>query len=354
MLAPHSKRGPGRHPRCTPAPVCITVRWLLPLLIATACGGPAALPPASSSAPAASSAPPAIWPLRGTAAPDPQSVRRRPIVVKIDANPAARPQTGLADADLILEIVVEGGVTRYAAVFHSKDPAKVGPVRSARKSDLNYVPSLRPILAHVGASEAVAKLIRDAAKSADFVDVDELQQGDAFERAKDREAPYNTYTSAAKVRAAAGPAGNDKVTVAPLTYGAATGGTAATTLTIPYPEAVRYEYDGTGAYHRIYAGGTKTQDAAAGEVRPVNVVVIKTEFTEIAGTADASGAPSVDYRATGSGPVVILRDGRRFEGTWSRRGSDMYAFADAAGTPILLRAGLTWMHIVPLTFDLVP
>lgn len=275
-------------------------------------------------------------------------------MVKIDANAAARPQTGLADADLILEIVVEGGVTRYAAVFHSKDPAKVGPVRSARKSDLNYLPSLHPILAHVGASETVAKLIRDAATSADFVDVDELQQADAFERAKDRRPPYNAYTSGAKVRAAGGRPAREPVTVAGLRYGAATGGTEAATLTIAYPEEVRYEYDGTGAYHRTYAGGAKTLDAAAGEVLPANVVVIKTDYTELAGTADASGAASVDYRATGSGPVVILRDGKRFEGTWTRPSDGLYAFADASGAPILLKAGLTWLHIVPLTFDLRP
>ncbi|HET7700035.1 MAG TPA: DUF3048 domain-containing protein [Candidatus Limnocylindria bacterium] len=329
-----------------------TVVVLVTLLVAASCGGQTAAP-AASSQPAAGSATPAVWPLRGTAAPDAASVRKRPIVVKIDANPAARPQAGLADADLILEIVVEGGVTRYAAVFHSKDPAKVGPVRSARKSDLNYLSSLHPILAHVGASEAVAKLIREAAASADFVDVDELQQADAFERAKDRQPPYNAYTSGAKVRAAGGRPASDAVTVAGLRYGTATGGTDAATLTIPYPEAVRYEYDGTGAYHRSYPGGAKTMDAA-GEVLPANVVVIKTDYTELAGTADASGAASVDYRATGSGPVVILRDGKRFEGTWTRPGDGLYAFADASGAPILLKAGLTWLHIVPLTFDLRP
>ncbi len=328
---------------------------VLVLLVFTACTGPtAASPAASQTGQAASTAAAPIWPLRGTVAPDAARVRTRPIVVKIDADPAARPQTGLADADLIIEIVVEGGVTRYAAVFHSKDPARVGPVRSARKSDLNYLSALRAIMAHVGASEATAKLLRDAARSSDFVDVDELQQGGAFERSKDRAAPYNVYTSGAKIRAAAGPAGADKVTVAALKFGAVSGGSDARTLAIPYPEPVRYEYDGKGAYHRTFGSGTKTQDTAAGEVMPENVVIIRTEIIEIPGTSDASGAPSVDYRATGSGPVVVLRDGKRFDGTWSRQGSEMYAFADASGAPILLKAGLTWMHIVPQSFDLVP
>jgi hypothetical protein len=82
------------------------------------------------------------------------------------------------------------------------------------------------------------------------------------------------------------------------------------------------------------------------------VVVIKTDVTEIPGTADATGAPSFDYRATGGGAVVILREGKRYEGTWSREASDQYAFKDASGKPILLKPGLTWMHIVPKDFVL--
>src|SRR3954462_1373879 len=96
---------------CNRAAVRSLVAVLCFGLLVTACGevdrtpGPA---PASSSAGASS----AIWPLRGTPAPDAESVRKRPLVVKVAADPAARPQSGLADADLVLEIPVEGGLTR--------------------------------------------------------------------------------------------------------------------------------------------------------------------------------------------------------------------------------------------------
>ena len=326
---------------------------LIAVLCVTACGssgapgtgGPITLPIASAA--------PAVWPLRGTPAPSADAARARPIVVKVPNDIAARPQTGLADADLIIEIPVEGGLTRLAVVFQSKDPARVGPVRSARQSDLNYLSVLHPILAHVGASEQVTKLVRDASKTAGFVDIDEFEHPEAFERTTDRVAPYNAYTSAAKLRAAAGAVGNATVDVGALAYGdaAAGGEQSGTSLTVPYGEPVRYEYDaGRGAYHRSYGGGAKTLDAVAGEVLPDNVVVIRTEVTQIAGTADAAGAPSVDYRSTGSGPVVILRDGKRLEGTWSREGNAMYTFKDAAGHAIALKPGLTWMHIVPMEF----
>src|SRR5256885_4738966 len=132
---------------------------------------------------------PSTWPLRGTPAPNSDSIRQRPIVVKVAADPAARPQSGLADADLILEIPVEGGLTRFAVVFQSKDPGNVGPVRSARQSDLNYLSTLHAIVTHVGASEQGTQLVPDAAKSGGFIDIDEFEHADAFERTTDRAAP---------------------------------------------------------------------------------------------------------------------------------------------------------------------
>jgi hypothetical protein len=322
-------------------------------VVLAACGGGAARGPASVSASSA----PSVWPLRGTPAPDGESVHRRPLVIKVANDPAARPQSGMAQADLILEIPVEGGITRYALVFQSQEPSTVGPVRSARQSDLNYLPALRPILAHVGASESVTQMVRDAAKDGSFVDIDEFQHADAFERVAGKVAPYNAYTSATKLRGAAGDAGRARVDVPALQFDATTGkavGKDAASLTIPYTGAakVTYAFD-AGTYHRTQGGETTMDADAKKEVMPDNVVIIKTEVKEIPGTADVAGAPSLDFRATGTGAVVILRDGKRFDGTWTRGGtSDMYRFADSTGAAIPLKPGLTWMHIVPEQYDL--
>ncbi|MDP9274285.1 MAG: DUF3048 domain-containing protein [Chloroflexota bacterium] len=328
----------------------------LALLLAACAGGGVG---AGSPVQVGASSAPAIWPLRGTPAPDSDAIHKRPLVIKVANDPAARPQSGMAQADLILEIPVEGGITRYALVFQSQDPSKVGPVRSARQSDLNYLPALHAILAHVGASESVTRMVRDAAKSGSFVDIDEFQHADAFERVAGKVAPYNAYTSGSKIRDAAGDAGRARVDVPALQFDASVGkaaGKDATSLGIPYTGAgkVTYSYDAAaGSYHRTQ-GGQVTMDAdAKKEVTPDNVVVIKTEVKEIPGTADVTGAPSVDFRATGTGAVVILRDGKRFDGTWTRGGtSDMYRFADSAGAVIPLKPGLTWIHIVPDDYDL--
>src|SRR5204863_8532390 len=177
------------------------------------------------------------WPLPSTTAPDGDAIRRRPLVSKVANDLAARPQSGMSQADLILEIPVEGGITRYALVFQSEDPAKVGPVRSARQSDLNYLPALHAILAHVGASESVTQMVRDAAKTGSFVDIDEFQHADAFERVTGKVAPYNAYTSGEKIRAAAGDPGRARVDVPALQFDESIGkaaGKDATSLVVPY------------------------------------------------------------------------------------------------------------------------
>ena len=320
-----------------------------------ACGGGGSPLPVQVGAPAT----PAMWPLRGISAPDGDAIHKRPLVIKVANDPAARPQSGMSQADIVLEIPVEGGITRYALVFQSQDPAKVGPVRSARQSDLNYLPALHAILAHVGASESVTQMVRDAAKSGSFVDIDEFQHADAFERVAGKVAPYNAYTSGEKIRAGAGDPGRARVDVPVLQFDASVGkaaGKDATALVVPYTGAgkVSYAFDAASAsYHRTQGGATTMDADAKKEVMPDNVVVIKTEVKEIPGTADVTGAPSVDFRATGTGAVVILRDGKRFDGTWTRTGTaDLYRFADSAGAAIPLKPGLTWIHIVPDDYDL--
>ena len=325
--------------------------------VLVACSGNPSTPPgaaSSSSGAPASAAAKAIWPLRGTEAPSADAAKRRPIVVRVPNDPSARPQSGLADADVVFEMLVEGGITRYAVVFHSRDAQTVGPIRSARLSDLHYLPMLRGILAHVGASGPVLDRIRQAAQSGQFVDLDQFRHGDAYDRVSSRPAPQNVYTSTQRIRDAA--KDSAKVDVPALEFDAAVpaGGKAAASLVVPYAGAQRVEYRyENGAYTRIQDGKPTQDDAAKKAVAPDNVVVIQTEISEVKSIVeDELGSFSLEIRSTGTGPVVILRDGQRFEGTWSREGTDMYRFKDASGKPLKLKPGLTWIHVVPLDFDL--
>jgi hypothetical protein len=334
---------------------------LLAVALVVACGAaPSAGGPGSASAgPAASAtqtAAKAVWPLRGTEAPNADAARRRPIVVRVPNDPTARPQSGLADADVVFEMLAEGGITRYAVVFHSRDTQSVGPIRSARLSDLHYTPMLRGILAHVGASGPVLERIRQAAARDAFVDIDQFQHPEAYDRVSSRPAPQNVYTSTQRIREAAKEKSKDKVDVPPIEFDAAApnAGRAATSLVLPYTGAQRVEYRFENAgYTRIQDGKPTMDDAAKKEVRPDNVVVIKTEITEVKDIVeDERGSFSLEIRSEGTGPVVILRDGQRLDGTWSRTAPDMYHFKDASGKPIKLKPGLSWIHVVPMDFDL--
>jgi hypothetical protein len=280
-------------------------------------------------------------------------VNRRPIVARVPNDPTARPQSGLADADVVFEMLVEGGITRYAAVFHSRDTQSVGPIRSARLSDLHHLPMLRGILAHVGASGPVLDRIRDAAKSGAFVDLDQFQHGDAYDRVTSRAAPQNVYTSTQRIRDAAKDTAKVDVPALEFTSTAPSGGKPATALVLPYlgAQRVEYRYENAG-YTRIQDGKPTMDDAAKKEVRPDNVVIIKTDITEVRSIVeDELGSFSLEIRSTGTGPVVILRDGQQFDGTWSRQGTDIYRFKDASGAALALKPGLTWIHVVPLDFD---
>ena len=334
------------------------MRWLVVLSVASivACGGTVAAPSTGpSGAPAASAAAgtKAIWPLRGTDAPSTDAVKRRPIVVRIPNDPTARPQSGLTDADIVFEMLVEGGITRYAAVFHSRDAQSVGPIRSARLSDLHYLPMLRGILAHVGASGPVLDRVRQAAQSGQFVDLDQFQHADAYDRVTARPAPQNVYTSTQRIRDAAKDTAKVDVPALEFDATAPAGGKAVASLVLPYAGAQRVEYRyENGGYTRIQDGKPTTDDAAKKEARPDNVVIIKTDITEVKSIVeDEQGSFSLEIRSTGTGPVVILRDGQRLDGTWSREGTDMYRFKDASGKALKLKPGLTWIHVVPTDFD---
>ena len=103
-----------------------------------------------------------ICPLTGLPAPGGAVPQRPALAVKVDDYPDARPQSGLGEADIVFDEPVEGGITRFAAVFQCQSPSLIGPIRSARAVDLQIMDQLsKPILVHVGGINPVIDLLRD-------------------------------------------------------------------------------------------------------------------------------------------------------------------------------------------------
>ena len=124
-------------------------------LVLSACSSSSVAPHDAASKPkpttTTSTAPPPACPLTGLPAPNGSVPQRPAMAVKIDNYPAGRPQSGLDKADIVFEEPVEGGITRYAAVFQCQDAALIGPARSARNIDIGILGQLgNPLLAHVG------------------------------------------------------------------------------------------------------------------------------------------------------------------------------------------------------------
>jgi DUF3048 family protein len=357
-----------------------TTLLLATVLIVAACNGPKTIelsPSQTPSAARASATPKATlapdapceecWPLSGLPAANGAATNRRPLLIKIDNAPAARPHYGISQADMVFEIIVEGGVTRLAAVFQSQDPATIGSVRSARLVDRSLTPMVRGALVYSGTSAYAWDLISKDADQGRYIELS-ADHAAGYYRVNFRAAPYNLFTSAAsqrqnltKLRA---DTANDIPKWAflvsqdhPATLAGMAGGAPATEISIPYradTSAVSYQYDAaTKTYARFQnAAGRAARDVDAVTNKPVaatDVVIIQTEIWEVQDIVDAAGAFSNDMRMTGTGPATVFRDGLRQDGTWSRKDDlSPFVFRNATGEQILLSPGQPWIHVVPM------
>src|SRR2546428_6503106 len=157
------------------------VTLLATTLIAAACGGPKTielspsptLPVARATATPRATLDPAAaceecWPLSGLPTAAGAATNRKPLLIKIDNAPAARPHYAITQADMVFEIIVEGGVTRLAAGFQAQDPATIGGLRPARLVDRSLTPMVRGALVYSGTSAYAWSLIRKDAEQGQY------------------------------------------------------------------------------------------------------------------------------------------------------------------------------------------
>jgi hypothetical protein len=314
------------------------------------------------------------WPLSGRplGAGGPSELRR-PLAVKIDNAPAARPHYGISQADMVWELLVEGFITRLAAYFHAEDPTVIGAVRSVRFSDRYTTPMVRGSLVFSGASQLMESLVRQDVGAGAYVGVSpQIGQGSSFYRSgvNGRVAPHNLFTSSQALREATNSVGGGGAVTVPrwdflarANHGATAGGflgsVPARTLAIPYraDARVRYDYDANAnIYLRYQSNGARSVlevDGANGAwIMAKNIVIISTDIWATDVRDDAGGAASLDMRLTGTGRASIFRNGLRQDGTWSRATYfDPFTFTNFYGQKIYLSPGQTWVHVLPLDWQ---
>ena len=289
---------------------------------------------------------------------------RRPLNIRLPNDPNARPQFGLNKADLVFEMIVEGNVTRFSAIFHSKEADTVGPVRSYRFSDLQLTQMLRGALVSSGSTVEERDAVTQSIKDKNMISVDADRDVRPYYRVAFRPAPNNLFTGTPADREAVNRAGGgeavDVPTLAYLPQGsdASAGGMAgaqpAVKLTIPFSTwPTTFTYDASAKGYRRSQQGVQTVDGdGSGPILAKNVLVLTTDIWTTNVREDSLGSKGLDYRMTGTGPASVFRDGQRIDATWKRDGVlDMFSFWDPAGTQILLEPGQTWIHFIYNTWS---
>jgi Protein of unknown function (DUF3048) N-terminal domain/Protein of unknown function (DUF3048) C-terminal domain len=297
-----------------------------------------------------STAPPPACPLTGQPAPGGVVPPRPAMAVKIDNYPAGRPQSGLDKADIIFEEPVEGGITRFAAVFQCQSDALIGPVRSARNIDIGILGQLgTPLLAHVGGINPVIANI-DASP---VVNVDIGDSQSLMIHPPGHVAPDSDYTSSAIVYGT-----HPTMTTPPqplFTYSANTppGGTAVSSVNIDFSGTsnVTWKWNKPSDTFLRYYNGT-TPDVLANNMQnqASNVIVQYVQISYGPWLENDEGGLEVqaDLYPNASGAAVIYRNGYAIPGTWHRTtlGSPTQ-FVNAFGVTIPMQPGQTWVELVP-------
>ena len=333
----------------------VVITGLVSLAATAACGGGAEPKPVAAVTPetkvsegtvTTEAAP--LAPLTGLPDPSGATKSRPSLAVKIDNAPEARPQAGLDIADVVYEEVVEGGVTRFIAILHSAAPPVAGPVRSVRPMDPDILSAYHGLFAYSGGIPAFVSLMRKA--PVQDVNVDVATDGYSWDRA--RRAPHNTFISPEKLWPKA-KGDNASPPQAMFDYRAAGepfAGADAPHVSIRYsPRAsATYDWDAASASWKRGQNGTPHMVASGAQIAPQNVV-IQFVTTRTLGYRDQSGTNVVESEVIGSGEVWILSDGRVTKGTWSKPSATAVTkYADAAGNPVKLTAGRTWVHFAPV------
>jgi hypothetical protein len=283
-------------------------------------------------------------PSTGGTAPPPATTTTPPagpavIAVKIDNVDPARPSTGLASADAIYVEPVEAGLTRIVAVF-SHPPQTVGPVRSARQTDIDLLAQYgRPTFAYSGSVPQLQAPIQ----AASLVNASQAAVPGAYFRDDTRVSPHNLYLRPAKL-----PAGTGPRDVALATGPAPAGGSPTTDQQVHYPNA-SYEFRWSGGHWLVFMDGTPYTSINAGQLGPATVVIQRVTTHPEAWPEDSSGAVAPVAQTIGSGTATVLRDGQAFTATWSRASAaapTRYAVA-GSGLALPLATGQVWIMIVP-------
>lgn len=283
-----------------------------------------------------------------TGLPTEEPVTRKPLAVMINNAPAARPQSGLGQADIIYEVLAEGGVTRLIAIYQSGDETtRIGPVRSIRPYMIDLGESYHGVLVHAGASNDAYAILQRQRKE----DLDEISNAGAyFWRDKSRKAPHNLYTNIEKLLEGAAKrnyAIEDKEV--PTYQFRDEADPAGEGIPVQKVEVkfqldnyrVSYEYDSAVKQYKRSVNDAPHNDLDTGsQLTAANVVIMGADHKVL----DEVGRLSVNLEM--GGEAVIFQRGQMIRGQWIRKSGDIIRFVKD-NVEIPFYPGITYVNVVP-------
>lgn len=272
-------------------------------------------------------------------------ITNRPVAVMVENQYHARPQTGLDQADLIYEILAEGDITRFVAIYQSKEPEIIGPVRSIRPYYIELGEALDALIIHAGWSPAAQNILT---REKNLAYINEVKGGDHvyFWRSKDRKAPHNVYTSMENIRkGAADKQYREEWENRGLSFYEADEtipGDDVQQLNIRYigKYVVTYEYDeDEGAFWRSMEGEPHVDKETEEQLKAANIIIGRTSHQVL----DNVGRRAVNVHGPGEG--YLVQKGKVREITWELKDGLVRAYID--GVEQKLVPGHTWIQLVP-------
>ena len=274
----------------------------------------------------------------------PGGAGKKVLVVKFDNTPNAQPHTGLRSADIVYIEEVEFGLTRIAAVFSSVLPKTVGPVRSARISDIDLLAQFgRPAFAYSGAQHKMRPVLARAS----IYDVSGDRGPSGYYRDPRRKAPYNFFGVPARLLARAPKASTAQDIGFVFSQTVPTGGRAVKVATVPYPASqAKFVWNVKAKSFDVYLN-KKPARATEGGTQHATTVVIQYVQQHDSGFGDKFGGKTPMLETVGTGKAWVLRDGRAYPVTWTRSAATSgTTYTTADGSPLPLAAGQIWVVLV--------
>lgn len=275
-------------------------------------------------------------------------VERPAVAIKIENNPVAYPLSGLEDAEIVYEEPVEGGLTRFMAIYHCTDSSQAGPVRSARIVDPPIMSPYTRILGAAGGNDIVIGALNEA----DIVTIDETRAGSAMTRV-DRPgitSEHTLYADTAAIRKLGRKSFSETPPDDIFEFGDLAGtGRRARTVTLTFSAGTVVTYTWNGDRWERSDGDAPLVNEAGEQIQVDNVLIEEHTVNNSDRLGDVLGTPSPEIAdVTGSGRAFLFRDGRVFAGTWSRESEDdPVRFENKNGDAFVLHPGTTWIELLP-------